>query len=487
MCALHLQAKIDLNASGFKAGANQAAASIETLERDAKAARDMLMGMAGAGDGAARSAHAIAETQRQLALELGGVRAGLIAANQSHAAFASGASAASESAGVLGRSLGLARHQVQNLGYQITDIGTQLAGGSSPFLIMAQQGPQVVDALGGIGGAARAAGVALKFLFTNPIGLAVTGVATLATAMATLSTKTTSAEEAQNRYKTAIERARELTRSAVENARELAKAKAQEAIETSKAAQAAERDTLAKMLAGRQRLLEQIAALQANINKGWMVDQSKQMLPGLEKTLGGLDKEVEKTFGRIVNLQNELYKLQNPPTGSTLKGMLDGVGKGAEDATDAVRTFEDVLGDLAREGEALRGARTAEALDLLGSVAEQGLSPMERYAEQVNQVRQVMAALTASGYQFAAGFPEAVERGLQSLDPAMAAIEAEGERQLSEHRRRLEEAAEATARMSEDADDDCAALFATIREAGCKVYQFVAKLFTQTEAPHECH
>ena len=39
------------------------------------------------------------------------------------------------------------------LGYQISDIGTQLAAGTSPFLILAQQGPQVANALDGAGGA----------------------------------------------------------------------------------------------------------------------------------------------------------------------------------------------------------------------------------------------------------------------------------------------------------------------------------------------
>ncbi len=54
----------------------------------------------------------------------------------------------------LGRSGGLAAHQIQNLQYQFSDVVAQLGSGTNPFTIMMQQGPQVVDALGGITSAA---------------------------------------------------------------------------------------------------------------------------------------------------------------------------------------------------------------------------------------------------------------------------------------------------------------------------------------------
>lgn len=56
----------------------------------------------------------------------------------------------------------------RNLGRQVSDIGVGLAGGQSPFLILAQQAPQVADALADTGG--KAAKVAM--FFAGPWGAA---------------------------------------------------------------------------------------------------------------------------------------------------------------------------------------------------------------------------------------------------------------------------------------------------------------------------
>jgi len=66
------------------------------------------------------------------------------------------------------RSSGAMANAQRNLGRQIADIGTQLAGGQSPFLILAQQAPQVADALADTGG--KAATVAA--FFAGPWGAA---------------------------------------------------------------------------------------------------------------------------------------------------------------------------------------------------------------------------------------------------------------------------------------------------------------------------
>jgi len=48
----------------------------------------------------------------------------------------------------LGRATGLARHHVQNLGFQVSDLAVQLASGANPMMAFAQQGSQIAGIMG---------------------------------------------------------------------------------------------------------------------------------------------------------------------------------------------------------------------------------------------------------------------------------------------------------------------------------------------------
>jgi hypothetical protein len=61
--------------------------------------------------------------------------------------FESGADRAVKAAGSIERAGGQASNAARNLGFQLSDIGTQVAGGTSPFIIISQQAPQVLQAL----------------------------------------------------------------------------------------------------------------------------------------------------------------------------------------------------------------------------------------------------------------------------------------------------------------------------------------------------
>lgn len=69
----------------------------------------------------------------------------------------------------------LTANATRNLGRQVADVGAQLAGGQSPFLILAQQAPQVADALADTGG--KAARVAA--FFAGPWGAAILAAASV--------------------------------------------------------------------------------------------------------------------------------------------------------------------------------------------------------------------------------------------------------------------------------------------------------------------
>lgn len=82
------------------------------------------------------------------------------------------------------RSMNAQRAAAQNLSFQLNDIATQLASGTSPWRVLAQQIGQVTQALqqaGGGGGAVRALGAAFGQLL-NPVGLATLAIGTLSAA-----------------------------------------------------------------------------------------------------------------------------------------------------------------------------------------------------------------------------------------------------------------------------------------------------------------
>ncbi|MFM9876221.1 MAG: phage tail length tape measure family protein [Rhodoglobus sp.] len=71
---------------------------------------------------------------------------------------------------------------LQNLRFQIADIGTSLASGSSPFVVMAQQGPQIGEAIatmdGGFAGLAATIGA-----FAVPVAIVAVGLGAVAAAL----------------------------------------------------------------------------------------------------------------------------------------------------------------------------------------------------------------------------------------------------------------------------------------------------------------
>lgn len=98
-----------------------------------------------------------------------------VAAN-SNRAFGAGVKGARD----FGNAMNASRMQTSNLAAQLNDIGVQLAGGQSPFLIALQQGTQINQVLGQ--GGARAAVGALAGAFTslvNPVSLATIAIISL--------------------------------------------------------------------------------------------------------------------------------------------------------------------------------------------------------------------------------------------------------------------------------------------------------------------
>lgn len=74
------------------------------------------------------------------------------------------------------RGAGMATHRMQNLSFQVQDIGVSLAGGMNPFTVMAQQGSQIAQIYGFGGGGVNALMRDLRGIFSL-LGRSVLGVA----------------------------------------------------------------------------------------------------------------------------------------------------------------------------------------------------------------------------------------------------------------------------------------------------------------------
>jgi hypothetical protein len=77
---------------------------------------------------------------------------------EAHTQFAAAQNKTGDAAKGVTNSLGLQRYQVQNVAAQFTDLGVQLSSGGGIFLPLIQQGPQAIDAVGGVGKAVEILG-----------------------------------------------------------------------------------------------------------------------------------------------------------------------------------------------------------------------------------------------------------------------------------------------------------------------------------------
>ena len=114
--------------------------------------------------------------------------------------------AAAGAAAVYGESAGLARMQTANLAFQFQDIGTMLASGQNPFILLAQQLPQVTMYGGRLDGVMAALKGTVAGLF-SPLGLMTTGFVLAGSAAISAFSST---EDASKKVEDALERQRDL-------------------------------------------------------------------------------------------------------------------------------------------------------------------------------------------------------------------------------------------------------------------------------------
>jgi hypothetical protein len=103
-----------------------------------------------------------------------------------------------EAAADIEKSTNRVGYATRNLGFQLSDIGTQLSGGQSPFIIIGQQAPQVVQALEDI----KAAGGSLGQTLSS---IALPGFIAVASIAATFAEKMFRGADAAEKKKAAVD------------------------------------------------------------------------------------------------------------------------------------------------------------------------------------------------------------------------------------------------------------------------------------------
>lgn len=262
----------------------------------------------------------------------------------------------------VGRSFGAAAQQSRLLGYQISDIGVQLSAGTSPFLVLAQQGPQVANALEGARGAV---GRFATFL-SGPYGAAILAATTL------LGVWLSKTEEASNTVDDLVEKMKAQERQSELTAQ--ANAIFARTIEgVTKAADEAEKAVEALRLA----------------KKG----EAEQTVESIQKSLNEAEALRETTRARLADAR-ALYEIQ--------KQRATGPGQASELAalnlSSRLSTIQALEGELAKADAAAQRLRNSLGQAISAQTVEQENASAE---EKINrkydaQIDRAAAAANAS-------------------------------------------------------------------------------------------
>lgn len=183
-----------------------AALGISVDTRDLKSAKNEFVQFSNAAKVAERAASGLSNTSNKFSSAeikaMGAAMGGVERASAAAAKALAAASLAAQKAGSVGTSgvkalaqaSGAARAQVQNLAYQIQDVGTMLAMGQSPFMLLAQQLPQITQNGGALTGVMAAFKQTLMGLI-SPLGLLTTGFVLLASGAISYFTSSSSAAD----------------------------------------------------------------------------------------------------------------------------------------------------------------------------------------------------------------------------------------------------------------------------------------------------
>ena len=204
---------------------------------------------------------------------------------------------------------GRAANATRNLGRQVSDIGVGLASGQSPFLILAQQAPQVADALADTGGKAAK----LAAFFAGPWGAALLAAASIA---GVLAGKLLDGGDAADKHRASTKSLEEAIHDlnitsgkAIQTSYQSAQAALQEAV----AQRQAEIDTRRHTKALLDQAIAQRLAVKAGADSGEPgSDANSLFLPFADRAISALRAEIGKQDSAIAESARNIVNLKIP-------------------------------------------------------------------------------------------------------------------------------------------------------------------------------
>jgi len=332
-----------------------------------------------------------------------------------------------------------------NLSHQIQDIGTQLASGTSPFVVLVQQGPHVLHALGGVSESLRLAREGLTALgaviAAHPITALAGAAAAAAVAFLLLADHTDTTEKAMTAYQKAVDESNKLLKTQVELTREAAEAKRKEALETVKLAEAEIQAYRARLVSSQETTGKLLSTVQRNRQQGRLTGANGQEVElRLQMQTRIIEKLIADADKRLADLNARRDGLNNPRAESVLGQQLGGGGsrKAADDLKDIGELVRD--GDLAAEIEEV-GAALEESL----AAGEAAWAPLEKMFEEGRR----LAERTRTPFE---EYADTLKRLQELYSVGAIDVETYG-RAAEEAARRLENAGEQSKGLKDAAND----------------------------------
>lgn len=235
-------------------------------------------------------------------------------------------------------SLGLARYQVQNLTAQVVDFGVQIGSGQGFLMPMIQQGPQAVDALGGVSGAMR---VLAQVATPMNVGIAATA-AVLATAVLSAERADRAINDLSARLRTTRSDFQELARDADVLARKLA---GSTTLSTSDARAAAGTIAGSRDFSGDRAELERLTKLSADVARAFGItvpEAAQRLADGLKKPGEAARRLINEDFRGVDDALRRQIELMEA-SGKKMEAqslLADGYARGVAGAAAAMTPFQ---------------------------------------------------------------------------------------------------------------------------------------------------